>query len=182
VRLNLDRIDEAMADANKAAELSERDRFSRLYIARHVGDWQLAIDDASALIAIEPGDAPTLPYLYSVRGLARVEAGDVDGGMADIEEALRIAPAQPAALDRRAYARYLAGDYVGAESDLEQALLGLSTLPPETRADLYFHRALVLEATGRPDLARSEIQEALNYVEIPVTRRAIEEVAQRLEQ
>jgi hypothetical protein len=74
------------------------------------------------------------------------------------------------------------GDYAGAEADLEQALLGLSTLPSETRADLYFHRALVLEATGHADLARSEIEEALSYAEIPVTRREIEEVAQRLPQ
>jgi tetratricopeptide (TPR) repeat protein len=100
--------------------------------------------------------------------------------MADLDEALRRDPEQPAIYDRRGYARYLLGDYTGAEDDFNSAILRIAPLPPQGRAELYYHRALVLQATGRAAAAEADLEEALENVEIPVVRRQLEELQRAL--
>jgi tetratricopeptide (TPR) repeat protein len=180
VRLYLDRVAEALADADAGVLLDPSLYYTRLYVARYAGEHERAIADATNIIGAEGADSPNLPYLYSARGLARVEAGDASAGMQDLDEALRIDPEQAAIYDRRGYARYLLGDYAGAESDFNSGILRIGPLTPQGRAELYYHRALVLSATGRAAAAQTDLEEAAASVEIPLVRRQIDELQRNL--
>ncbi len=177
-RLYLDRKADAMADANRAVELDERELYSRLYVARYSGEYETAIEDATSLLQLE--GHPT-PYLLSSRGLAYVDSGQLERGLEDLNAALELDPQYTAGFDRRGYAYFLLGDYERAEADLDEALRGLATLPPQARAELHYHWALLLQAQGRLENARAEVDEARKLVEVPDVRRAIEELLRSLE-
>jgi len=173
VRLYLDRPDEALADANRAVDLDEREVYTRLFVARYMGEHETAIEDATTFMELE--GRPT-PYLLSARGLAYLEIGELERGLEDINRALEIDPEYVAGYDRRGYAYFLLGDYERSEADLDEALRGLATLPPQARAELHYHRAVLFQAQGRLEAALAEIDEARKLVEVPSVRRAIEEV------
>jgi tetratricopeptide (TPR) repeat protein len=179
-RLFLDRADDALDDADAAMRMSPDSAYTRLYIARYAGRRDLVTSDASRLIAAEGDGSENLPYLLSVRGLARVESADPDGGMADLDEALRLDPEGAALYDRRGYARLLQGDLAGASSDFDEAIRRLATLSADSRASLHYHRALLLEVQQRPAQALSEIEEAATVATIPSVQRDVEEVRTRL--
>jgi tetratricopeptide (TPR) repeat protein len=151
-----------------------------LHVARYAAEHEIAIKDASTLIAAEGEESPNLPYLYSARGLAYVEAGDVAQGMADLNASVGLDPDEAAIYDRRGYARFLVGDYPGAEDDFNAGILRIGPLPPQGRAELYYHRALVLHATGRSASAIADLEEALATVEIPAVRQQIEQLQDTL--
>ena len=177
-RLYMDRPDEALADANRAVELDAGQLYTRLFVARYVGDYDTAIDDATALLQQE--EHPT-PYLLSSRGLAYLEIGELERGLNDINGALQIDSEYAAGYDRRAYAYFLLGDYERSEEDLDEALRRIATLPPEARAELHYHCALLLQAQGQLDTALADLGEASKLVEVPSVRRAIVELQRSLE-
>ena len=177
-RLYLDLKAEALADANRAVELDESELYTRLYVARYSGEYEIAIKDATRLLELE-GD-PTA-YLLSARGAAYVDSGQVERGLEDLNNALELDPHYTAGFDRRGYTYSLLGDYERAEADLDEALRGLATLPPEARAELHYHWALLFKAQGQLENARAEIDEARKLVEVPDVRRAIEELSRSLE-
>jgi tetratricopeptide (TPR) repeat protein len=177
-RLYLDHKAEAMADANRAVELDERELYTRLYVARYSGEYETAIKDATSLLELE--GHPTA-YLLSSRGLAYVDSGQLERGLEDLNEALELDPQYTAGFDRRGYAYFLLGDYERTEADLDEALRGLATLPPEARAELHYHWALLFKAQGQLENARAEVDEARKLVEVPDVRRAIEELSRSLE-
>jgi tetratricopeptide (TPR) repeat protein len=174
----MDRPDDALADANRAVELDAGRLYTRLFVARYVGDYRTAIEDATTLLRLE--EQPT-PYLLSSRGLAYLEVGELERGLDDINRALEIDPEYAAGYDRRAYAYFLLGDYERSKEDLDEALSRIATLPPQGRAELHYHCALVLRAQGRRDLALADLDEASKLVEVPSVRRAIEELRRSLE-
>lgn len=174
--LFLDRPEEAMADANRAAELAPEELFIRLYVSRYTGDRQQAIADATAMLSmVEPSS-----YLLSARGLVYVQTGNAEAGLADLNAALEVGD-DGAAWDRRGYAKFLLGDLEGAIADLDEALRRLPALGPQSRAEIYYHRALVNRAAGLIDVAREEVDEALAEVRVPSVRREIEALRAELE-
>jgi len=177
-RLYMDRPDEALADANRAVQLDQSELYTRLFVARYAGDYDTAIDDATTLLRLE--GRPTA-YLLSARGLAYLERGELQRGLDDINQALGIDPEYAAGYDRRAYAYFLVGDYERSQQDLDEALRRIATLPPQGRAELHYHCALLLEAQGRHDAALADLGEASKLVEVPSVRRAIDELQRSLE-
>jgi tetratricopeptide (TPR) repeat protein len=177
-RLYMDRPDEALADANRAVQLDQGELYTRLFVARYAGDYDTAIDDATTLLRLE--GQPT-PYLLSSRGLAYLEIGELERGLDDINRALEIDPEYAAGYDRRAYAYFLLGDYERSKEDLDEALRRIATLPSESRAELHYHCALLLQAQGQLDTALADLREAEKLVEIPSVRRAIDELRRSLE-
>jgi len=177
-RLYMDRPDDALADANRAVELDAGRLYTRLFVARYAGGYDTAIDDATTLLRLE--GRPTA-YLLSARGLAYLERGELQRGLDDINQALGIDPEYAAGYDRRAYAYFLVGDYERSQQDLDEALRRIATLPPQGRAELHYHCALLLEAQGRRDAALADLGEASKLVEVPSVRRAIEELRRSLE-
>jgi tetratricopeptide (TPR) repeat protein len=73
------------------------------------------------------------------------------------------------------------GDYERAQADLDEAMRGLATLPPQGRAELHYHCALLLQAQGELEAALADLDEAAKLVEVPGVRRAIEELRSSLE-
>jgi tetratricopeptide (TPR) repeat protein len=177
-RLYMDRPDEALADANRAVELDAGRLYTRLFVARYTGDYDMTIDDATTLLRRE--EHPT-PYLLSSRGLAYLEVGELERGLDDINRALEIDPEYAAGYDRRAYAYFLLGNYERSKQDLDEALSRIATLPSESRAELHYHCALLLQAQGRRDAALADLGEASKLVEVPSVRRAIDELQRSLE-
>jgi tetratricopeptide (TPR) repeat protein len=176
-RLYLDRPDEALADANRAVELDQAELYTRLFVARYAGDHDTAIEDATTLLRLE--GRPTA-YLLSARGLAYLERGELQRGLDDINQALSIDPEYAAGYDGRGYAYFLLGDYERSKEDLDEALRRIATLPPQGRAELHYHCALLLQAQGQLDTALADLQEAAKLVEVPSVRRAIEELQRSL--
>jgi class 3 adenylate cyclase/tetratricopeptide (TPR) repeat protein len=177
-RLYMDRPDEALADANRAVELDPGQLYTRLFVARYEGDYNTAINDATALLQQE--ESPT-PYLLSSRGLAYLQIGELERGLDDINQALEIDPEYAAGYDRRGYAYFLLGDYERSKQDLDEALLRIATLPSEARAELNYHCALLHQAQGRIDAALIDLREASKLVEVPSVRRAIDEMQRSLQ-
>jgi tetratricopeptide (TPR) repeat protein len=177
-RLYLDRPDEALADANRAVELDQGELYTRLFVARYAGDYDTAIDDATTLLRLEER---ATPYLLSSRGLAYLQIGELERGLDDINRALEIDPEYAAGYDRRAYAYFLLGNYERSKQDLDEALSRIATLPPQARAELHYHCALLLQAQGRRDAALADLGEASKLVEVPSVRRAIDELQRSLE-
>lgn len=171
VRLHLDRGDEALADANAGLALDPNELSTRLYVERYTERHQAAIDDATSLIERTPKPPP---WLYSSRGQSRLELGQLQEGIVDLDASLRIDPDFSASYDRRGYGYYLLGDYARAAADFAQALQGLADLPPQSRAELAYHRALLFKALGENAHALDELKEAEKQVEIPSVRKQIE--------
>ena len=177
-RLYLDRPGEAMADANRAVSLDQGQLDTRLFVGRYAGNYDTAVDDATTLMRLEGG---ATPYLLSARGLAYLEKGELERGLEDIDRALNVDRGYAAGYDRRAYAYFLMGDYERAQADLDEAMRGLATLPPQGRAELHYHCALLLQAQGELEAALADLDEAAKLVEVPGVRRAIEELRSSLE-
>ncbi len=189
-RLYLDRLPEAQADASAAValygeepedaaaegvELSEVNA-TALFIALYAGDYERVISEADAL---ETGGFSTV-WVLSNRGLAEVELGDFDRGLADINRALALESDAALAFDRRGYAYLRLGDFDRAETDLNEAARLASLLDPQEQAELSYHRALLLRELGRTDLAAAELQQASERAEVPSVRRQIDQLQELL--
>jgi tetratricopeptide (TPR) repeat protein len=120
-------------------------------------------------------------YPESIVSEARdLETGELERGLDDIDQALEIDSEYAAGYDRRAYGYFLMGDYERVQADLDEAMRRMSTLPPQARAELHYHCALLLQAQGRLEAALADLNEAAKLVEVPSVRRAIEEMQSSL--
>jgi tetratricopeptide (TPR) repeat protein len=186
VELYLDHPEAAAAAADAAVRANQANRCTRLLVARYTGRYELALEDATALIETgesggEPCGSPSptmLAYLYSVRGLDRAEASkDILGGIADLNRALALDPAYASGFDRRGYVYVLSGtpeDLARAEEDFATVSNVIATLPSQARAEFHLHRSVLRRLQGNVELEQAELREALRYVEIPQVRRSIE--------
>jgi Flp pilus assembly protein TadD len=59
---------------------------------------------------------------YNDRGLAKEKKGDLNGAMADTNQAIKLNPKSSAAYDNRGSAKFLKGDLEGAMADFNQAI------------------------------------------------------------
>lgn len=173
VRLYLDKRTEAMADADEAVRLERSELRTRIFVALHSGAYATAIEDATDYLLFLTDDADRA-IVYASRGLARAEAGDTEGAIDDLTEALALDPDLAAAYDRRAYAHYLRGDLSAAEADFARAQERLSTLGEQQRAELAYHRALLLRAQGASSRAGAELGEAASLARLPLWQQRID--------
>jgi tetratricopeptide (TPR) repeat protein len=191
VRLVLERPDEATADVDRAVEIYEQApaRFrlrpgndvstllgTHLFVTFYAGETQAAADEATQLIAQGNDTA----WVVTMRALARLELGQVQEGLADANRALEIDGGFTLALERRGYAYLLLGDLDRAQTDLDNAATRAATLAKQEESELHYHRALLYRARGQFADARAEAAAAINLVEIPTTRRQIEELQAEL--
>ena len=122
-RLYLDRLDDAAGDmataeglygANAAAAEEQgvpgQNVYSTaLFIALHSQDYENVIRQGEAL---EATGFATM-WVLSNRGLAKIERGELEAGLADIDQALGVQPDAALAFDRRGYAYFRMGDQLG---------------------------------------------------------------------
>ncbi len=94
---------------------------------------------------------------YSARGFARQVKGDLDGALADYDQALARDPHNVEALSRRALAERDKGDFDRALADYNTVL----TLAPNN-ADAYSNRGYIRQRQGDLDGALADYTEALS--------------------
>ncbi len=103
-----------------------------------------------------PEATPQTAADFSARGFARQSKGDLDGAMADYNQALNLDPKNIQALYRRGLALQAKGDWAGAMADYNAIL----TLNPRN-ADAFSSRGFVKQARGDTDGALADYAEAL---------------------
>jgi tetratricopeptide (TPR) repeat protein len=89
---------------------------------------------------------------------AKLEAGDLDGALADFDAALRLTPEDPILYNNRGLARRLKGDYKGAIEDYDDSL-------KHHNPQLYMpmrNRGLVYLVTGAYDAAERNFEQAIS--------------------
>ena len=124
----------------------------RAYLAQHADDFQTAIPIYEAIVEATPDDWETWNNLGNARRLA----GDVDGGLAALERAMKLNPASgPVQLN---YATTLAA--AGRSDDAEQQLRQMADdFPAEPRPLRELHG--LMKGFGRDEAALEAIEEAV---------------------
>lgn len=88
----LDRYEECLADLDKALSISaapnEEIHVCRCQVFLTVVELQKALEDAEAAIRVNP----VLGTSYELRGIARMDLGDLDGALSDFTKALQLSP------------------------------------------------------------------------------------------
>jgi tetratricopeptide (TPR) repeat protein len=80
------------------------------------------ITACSRLIASNKTKGSDLFFLYKIRADVRQDKGDLDGAIADYDQAIRLNPKEPLAYNNRADARTAKGDLDGAIADYDQII------------------------------------------------------------
>jgi len=93
---------------------------------------------------------------YSARGFARQAKGDLDGALADYDQALELDPRNLEACYRRGLARQAKGNWDGAVADFTAII----SLNPKN-ADAFSNRGFVKQAQGDLDGALADYDQAL---------------------
>jgi tetratricopeptide (TPR) repeat protein len=92
--------------------------FNRAVAFDDEGEHQLAIDDDSWVLRVQPNDQETLTN----RGLAYIGVGDYARAQADLNKAIRLQPNNPLALNLRGRTYMEQGQYDLAVADFNQAI------------------------------------------------------------
>ena len=119
--------------------------FSRL------GQHARAIADLDTAVKLDK-DANT----FELRGRVKIAAEDLDGALADLDEAIRLGPKKPLAYEQRGYAYFRKGDSARALADLNTA----AGIAPGI-SSIHFKRALVYSGLGDRDREIAELDEAI---------------------
>lgn len=117
IRVSLNRLQEAIADYNRAIELApmKPDPYlNRGAALEGVGEWQAAIADYNQVLALNPEDAAA----YNNRGNAKAGQGDWDGAIADYQKAVELAPNSVLARTNTALALYQVGQVEASLKEL----------------------------------------------------------------
>lgn len=122
------KVDEAMANYDKALELDPADAIS--YNARgglklRKKDFTGAVADYDRAIALKP--AANIDVVYGNRGFAKHQLDDLDGAIADYSQVIARKPDEALPYNNRGYARLTKGDFDGAIADYTKAI----TLQPD---------------------------------------------------
>jgi tetratricopeptide (TPR) repeat protein len=183
-RVFLDKPADALADEGQAVAIYQQDPkafeergqevavlyATRLFVTLYAGEYQTAVQDATTLV----DQGSETPWVLSMRGQAHLELGELDAGVADLNRALVLDPEFTLALARRGYGAFLQGDLDRAQIDLDDAATRVATLGEQEEAELHYHRALLYQARQQLAQAQSEVTAAINLVQVPSARRAME--------
>lgn len=126
-----------------------------------------------------------IPLALNNRGIARAEAGDLPGALADFDRALQIMPTYADAYCNRGLARYSVEDYGAAIADFERALVHQPTHERalRQRIDAHFYRGVQRAAAGDNQGAAADfafvVRTAPGY---PGAARNLQVIQRRLDQ
>jgi tetratricopeptide (TPR) repeat protein len=175
-------LDEALGDADQAAELNPDDYDTlslRALILQHLDRHAEAIQDWKAIDRLSltrgwPDRTTALNGLAYARAVGKL---DLKEATRNVEEALKLEPRNPAILDTRGYLLYLQGEHAKALVDMDAAVKGIEAIrrgpslrppsdidisgvnaPEQGIAVIYYHRALVLKALGREAEAEQDLR------------------------
>jgi tetratricopeptide (TPR) repeat protein len=95
------------------------------------------------------------PFPYLLRGKALLTKGELDGAMADFNQALKLRPTYAEALAARGMGWSKKKDYTNALADLDQAIA------QEERVESYYARAQIYETQGNADRAVADFRKAI---------------------
>ena len=115
-------------------------------------DWDLAIEDFTEAIRLDPNNA----MVYICRGVAYGDKGDYDRAIADHSQAIRLDPNYASAYNNRGNAYYNKGDYDRAIADCNQAI----KLDPNY-ALAYFNRGVAYGNKGDYDRAMADYNQSI---------------------
>lgn len=159
IYLDSGRVDEALADFNRAVELEPQNPWALANrgIARvWRGDNEAAARDLAAATVIDPNNI----VVFRARGLMAQNTGAHSEAIAAYSRALAIEPGDGFSLGRRAQAHFSMRDYDGALADSAAAL---QSRPLET--DLYLLRANIHIIRGDPTRAAAEADKLAQVAE-----------------
>ena len=187
-RLEDGNIEEALADANEAVDLSP-DNYETLSLratilqnldrhAEAIQDWKTI--DRLSLTRGWPERATAQNGLAYARAVGKL---DLKEALRNVEEALKVRPNEPAILDTRGYLLYLQGEHAKALVDMDAAVKGIEDARPspirhppddidisrvntfeQGIAVIHYHRALVLKALGREADAEQDLRRARELI------------------
>jgi tetratricopeptide (TPR) repeat protein len=131
---------------------------------RGKGEYAKAIADYDVANGLSPN-----AYTLKNRGLSKQALGDLDGALADINEAIRLDPSLPGGLIDRAVVWRAKGDLDRAIADGTEAIrlakakapVNIMTPPGSVLISAYTQRALAYEARGDFDNAKKDYAAAL---------------------
>jgi tetratricopeptide (TPR) repeat protein len=117
----------------------------------HAGDFERAVLELEEAVRLDP-----TPFMRTELGVSRLRKGDVDNAILDLKEVIRNNPADKWSHKWLGLAYLSILQFPEAEKNLRQARDSGST---GTHEALYLH--IVLEGLGRPDEAKTEIEDCL---------------------
>jgi tetratricopeptide (TPR) repeat protein len=156
VFLNLDLVDRAVADLEKAMQVTKNEGQSRRFrglIRALRGDVEGAAADLTEAIRLNPADARS----YSSRGIFYSQTKDYDRAIADFGEAIRLDPAQYDHYGNRAIAYTEKEDYDRALADVNRAI----EIEPKD-PNSYVIRSNIYAAKGDHDAVIADCTQAIS--------------------
>jgi uncharacterized caspase-like protein/Tfp pilus assembly protein PilF len=144
----------AIARFDDALRTNPRDPqalLGRALVHMQGSEWDPAIADLTALIAIRPGNASA----FHNRGRARFAKGDVEGAVADMTEAIRLMPGNEDSYTARARFYRQKGQMDLAMADNQKAI----SLKGD--AETYYQRGLTYVAKGDTTAAVADFDKSL---------------------
>lgn len=159
-------LDGAMAEFGRAIE-EQPDRRAEAYefrgrIKERKGDWNAALADYDALVALDPKKADP----YYIRATAKKQHGNFEGAMADFTRAAELRSSGISFVEI-GNLRKANGDSTGAAAEYDKAIAMLDgqiagVQKPSDRLDLlYYHRGYAKELKGDVDGAISDYSQAI---------------------
>jgi Caspase domain/Tetratricopeptide repeat len=121
-----------------------------------------ALWSAPSIAQLRDQQASSPALSWQNRGISKLALGDLDGALADINEAIRLDPALPQPLTHRAVIWRAKGNLDRAIADATEAIRLAKEKPPGGEMiSAYTHRALAYEAKGDFDRAKLDYAAAL---------------------
>jgi tetratricopeptide (TPR) repeat protein len=151
---SFNKYQEALASIDKAIQRNKQDAV--LYILRaaileELNQHQEAVEAYTKAIDIKPH-----PWVYNNRGLARSELGDLDGAIADYDQAIKLNPQLVEAYGNLGNIHYLSGDLDGAIDYFTEAI----KINPQL-AEAYLGRGVARSDSGDLSGAIEDYTEAI---------------------
>jgi len=138
-------------DTLKANPRDPQALLGRALVYMQGSEWDPAIADLNALIAIRPGNASA----FHNRARARFAKGDIDGAIADVSQAIKLMPANEDSYTARARFYRQKGQMDLAMADNQKAV----SLKGD--AETYYQRGLTFQARGDTTAAIADFDKSL---------------------
>lgn len=162
----LHRWNDAGGEIDKAEALSTKqdDKIFVYYMRGQLAERQKHYDEAEdqfrKILAIDPGNAPTLNYLGYMLADRGVKLNDALGLL---QKAVQLDPQNGAYLDSLGWAYFKLGQYALSEENLHKAIERISTDPA-----VHDHLGELYEKTGRLKLAAAQWEQSLSQYALSV--------------
>lgn len=152
----LSRYSEAIQDFSEALKRQQnhyKSRLNRGWVNGCIGEFDKSIHDFDHLLSNTPEDV----LVHGLRGWARLESNDVEGGLSDLLYAMEHGDKDPWTYLNIASAYYIKGMMNKA---IDANAQGLALNDPSSQAVLHFQKGLLLLVAGRSKEARASYDRA----------------------